>query len=54
MIDKIIYNFFASIDKFFAIIEDCSSKINVWVWNKRWRNRNGTGYKYAKKNKKSN
>ena len=42
MIDKILYNFFASIDKFFAIIE-LLIKINVWVWNKRWKNRNGTG-----------
>ena len=34
-------------DPWFAFLEHWSSKINVYAWNKRWRNRNhGTGYIY--------
>ena len=33
------------IDWILSTLEHYSSKINVWVWNKRWRNREqGTGY----------
>jgi len=33
------------LDVFYAIVERNSSKLNVWSWNKRWRNRDeGTGY----------
>ncbi len=32
-------------DFIFRIIEKYSSKLNVWAWNKRWKNRQqGTGY----------
>ena len=32
-------------DPWFAFLEHWSSKINVYAWNKRWRNRKeGTGY----------
>ena len=33
------------LDVFYAVVERNSSKLNVWSWNKRWRNRDkGTGY----------
>ena len=33
------------LDKYYAIVEHWSSKLNVWSWNKRWKNRkDGTGY----------
>jgi|TARA_Y100000996_G_C22055832_1_gene451069 hypothetical protein len=32
-------------DFILAILERYSSKLNVWAWNKRWKNRKeGTGY----------
>jgi len=32
-------------DPWFAFLEHWSSKINVYAWDKRWRNRKeGTGY----------
>ena len=50
------------IDWILGKIENYSSKINVWAWQKRWGNRdNGTGYqdswlkgykKWRKKNDK--
>lgn len=34
------------IDYVLSIIEKYSSRINVWCWNKRWKNREeGTGYR---------
>lgn len=40
------------IDWILSKLEHYSSKINVWVWNKRWGDRKkGTGYKNAKTNK---
>lgn len=33
-------------DWFYKIVEHISSKLNVWAWNKRWKNRKqGSGYK---------
>ena len=32
-------------DWLYRFVEHWSSKLNVWSWNKRWRNREeGTGY----------
>ena len=37
------------IDKFLSIVEHYSSKLNVWAWNLRWKNRkDGYGYKKEK------
>ena len=34
-----------TLDKPYSWIEKLGSKLNVWAWNKRWRNRDqGTGY----------
>lgn len=34
------------LDKFYNIIETMGSKMNVWAWQKRWKNRkDGTGYR---------
>tara|TARA_R100001129_G_scaffold15365_1_gene10119 strand:+ start:693 stop:854 length:162 start_codon:yes stop_codon:yes gene_type:complete len=33
------------LDKYFSIVETIGSKLSVWAWNKRWKNRTtGTGY----------
>ena len=43
------------IDWFLSIVESWSSKLNVWAWNLRWKDREtGTGYrkKYAKEKEK--
>jgi hypothetical protein len=37
------------IDKFLSIVEHYASKLNVWAWNLRWKNRkDGYGYKKEK------
>jgi len=37
--------FLKQLDKYYAIIEHWSSKLNSWSWKKRWKNRKeGTGY----------
>lgn len=41
-IDKYIYKFCGFLDKFLEIIETASSRINKWVWNKRFGTRKGT------------
>ena len=34
------------LDKFYNIVETMGSKMNVWAWQKRWKNRkDGTGYR---------
>ena len=35
MIDKFIYNFFCSIDKFFSWLETYSIKFTTWLWQLR-------------------
>ena len=33
------------LDKYFEIVERIGSKLSVWAWHKRWKNRDeGTGY----------
>ena len=45
-IDAIKTFLIRQLDKFYSIVEYWSSKLNVWSWNKRWKNRkNGTGYR---------
>jgi hypothetical protein len=38
------------IDKIYSLIEEYSSRLNVWSWQKRWGNRQ-TGTGYGKKRK---
>jgi len=35
MLDKIIYKFFESIDKFFSFIETYAVKLTSWLWQTR-------------------
>jgi len=35
MIDKFLYNFFASIDTFFSKIETYAVKLTSWLWQTR-------------------
>ena len=35
MIDKMIYNFFSAIDKFFSLLETYSVKFTSWLWQLR-------------------
>ena len=30
------------LDLFYALCEDCCSKISVWAWHKRWDKNKGT------------
>ena len=45
-IDHVKKFFVRQLDKYYAIVEHWSSKLNVWAWQKRWKNREeGTGYR---------
>ena len=45
LIDDIKRGWKKTKDPWFAFLEHWSSKINVYAWKKRWRNRKeGTGY----------
>ena len=45
LVDDIIYVYVKIKDRWFEFLEHWSSKINVYAWSKRWRNREkGTGY----------
>jgi hypothetical protein len=45
LISEIKYYVVRFIDKILAIMEHTGSRMSVYAWNKRWRNREqGTGY----------
>ncbi len=45
LIDLIKLKWKRTIDKPHALIEAVGSKMHVWAWNKRWKDReSGTGY----------
>ena len=45
LISEIKYYYIKSIDRVYSVMEHVGSKMNVYAWNKRWRNREeGTGY----------
>ena len=45
LISNIRYYIIKFLDRIYSIIEHVGSKMSVYAWNKRWRNREeGTGY----------
>ncbi len=45
LIDEYKYKMKKLLDKIYSIIETTGSRMSVYAWNKRWRNREeGTGY----------
>ena len=45
LITKIKINFKKTLDIPYSWIETIGSKLSVWAWQKRWKNRkDGTGY----------
>ena len=45
LIDEYKYKMKKFLDKIYSIIETTGSRMSVYAWNKRWRNREeGTGY----------
>ena len=50
-IDDIIYFFKKGLDYYYKFFEHFGSKMNVYGWQGRWRNREkGTGYARRKRN----
>ena len=45
LISNIRYYYIKFLDRIYSVIEHVGSRINVYAWHKRWRNREeGTGY----------
>ena len=45
LISEIKYYITKFFDKIYSVMESTGSRMNVYAWNKRWRNREeGTGY----------